>query len=149
MKNKKYLIIIMLLFLLIGCSNNKNFNSNKEGYVLFSTVDQVLDKIDNDESFIVLFTQSSCTSCKKFYTILKSYLLNHHVILYDVTLDSESRSKEETKKLLDKDFPDLMFTPSVYYIKDGKNYSQLKFSDDMEKDFSDWVIKYDLENLND
>lgn len=118
MKINKYLLILYLVFMvsLCACSTQNNI----QGKMLEISVQDIKDKIDQKETFILQFTKNSCPYCK----ILKNIedFIENQEFIYDI-------------------FKDLKTVPSVYWIEKGKPENQLPIVDENEQEYilSEWI----------
>lgn len=146
---KKFLCIGLcaLSLFITGCTSTKN-NPGKMEPV---TVEQMQEKIENKESFAIVFTQPKCGYCNEFKAMLEEYLPTHDVTLLEVSIDISAMSKDEKTEMLakiNKYFPEMDGTPDLYYVKDGKIEDHFDSNEvylGEEKNFSDWVEKYKLD----
>lgn len=112
--------------------------------------EQLAEKMDNKDSFIVVFTQPTCGYCNEFKEMLEDYLPDHGVTLYDLSIDRKVLSEEELDELLEKIhvyFPDMSSTPDLYYVKDGEivsNFDADKIDLNVEENFNAWIDQYEL-----
>ena len=75
---KKVLLVLFVLLSLTAC--NKKFS---KGEVVTAYADEVLEKLENKESFIVYVGYDDCQSCKEFKPILNQLIEN-----YDITINA-------------------------------------------------------------
>lgn len=113
------LLITLIIFLLI---NNKGNNNNK-GDLTEITYEQLQEKIDSKEDFIIVLSQTTCSHCASYKPIVKQvakkYNLNN--VYY---LDYDKYDEDEIKKIL----KELKFdggTPTTFFFKKGKEISVL------------------------
>ena len=137
--------LCILCFLISGCSRDL-------GKLEMITVDQMKEKMEGKETFIIVFTQPTCGYCNQFKEVLDEYLPSHEVTLLDVSLDRSAMSTEEFNAMLEdirKYFPDMDGTPDLYYVKDGEiinRFDQDAEGGDLTQDniFNNWIDKYEL-----
>lgn len=147
MKIKQYICVFAaMMMLLTGCSYN-----GEPGSVERITTAQLIQKLDNKESFVVVFTQTTCGHCKTFMEMLDEYLPTHDITVYDVIIDLEG-NRDQAVKELETLFPDFTGTPDLYYLENGeissrfwKEYQEAGLT---ETTFNAWVKKHDLLSLN-
>lgn len=140
---KKFLCIGLcaLCFLITGCSAKR---------IKDTTVEQMKEKMDQKESFAIVFTQPNCGYCNKFKKMLDTYLPDHDVTLYEVSLNRDVMSEDEFNAMLEDIrvyFPEMNGTPDLYYVKDGKiedHFDADAVDLGEEKNFNDWVDKHQL-----
>ena len=94
-----------------------------KGSIASITLDELEQKLQNQETFSVCFVTTYCTACQSFHEILDTYLLNHHVNLYQVVLDEEETSTDETATRVQTYFKEFHTTPGIFYVANGRNVS--------------------------
>lgn len=149
MKIKTYFFIFATLLLVVsGCSSKKEEKQNKydAGHIEAITTAQLVEKMENKESFTIVFTQISCSHCKTFLKMLNEYLPDHNLVIYDLILDNEP-NREEALQQCEELFPEFTGTPDIYYVESGKIKSRFwneGYSELDESSFNKWVETYDL-----
>lgn len=137
---KKILLsFVCCLFLLSGCSSEK---------VKEITIPELIEKIDNKDTFVLIVSRNSCTHCQKLEEELDKTTKDHNTIIYNVKLDETSYDTlvSDVKKL-EKYVSEPGTTPHVYYMKDGKEVDSFEgFDEAQPNQFWDFIAKYDLEN---
>ena len=134
----------VLSLLITGCAKKDL------GKIDYITQEQLAEKMDNKDTFIVVFTQPTCGYCNQFKKMLEEYLPDHGVTLYDLSIDRNTLSEDELNELLANirtDFPDMTSTPDLYYVKDGEIVSHFdadKVELDKEENFNNWIDQYEL-----
>ncbi len=131
----KKIVIIILSIILCGCTNttsNKNTaknDSEKEaivelqpgkGAVKKILMQDIFDKMDKKETFVVMLSQTYCNACLSFFMETDAYTEEIGLTLWDIILDDEKTSEEENLKLTNERFGYFSTTPSIYYIENGK-----------------------------
>ncbi|MEG1475226.1 MAG: thioredoxin [Longicatena sp.] len=150
MKKIISIVCCSLVLLLSGCSGYSRDTS--AGKLEAISVAKMQEKIDNKESFAVVFTQTACGHCINFQAMVTLYLENHNVTVYDVVLDNEEETKRDSNlQLIRKTFPGMNTTPSLYYVKDGKMDNVFENGSDgiTEAKFDSWVQNYQLDKKTD
>lgn len=123
---KKILLVFVLL--LGACSTTPVNNDNEstieltpnEGAVKKIAMQDVFDKMDNKETFVVLLSQTYCNACLKFFMLTDSYTEEIGLTLWDIILDDEPTSEEENLEMTNERFGHFSATPSIYYIENGE-----------------------------
>ena len=142
---KKFMMagLVALCLLMSGCSS--------KGKVVTITTEELKTKMEQKETFAVIFTQPECAYCKEVMKMLDdSYLKSNQLTLYDVVLDRSNMSTGDWEILLmqiKEYFPQMSNTPDLYYVKDGTIMAQ--FDTDLadmfdEAKFDEWVRQYNL-----
>lgn len=123
---KKILLVFVLL--LGACSSSPVNNDNEstieltpnEGTVKKIAMQDVFEKMDNKETFVVLLSQTYCNACLKFFMLTDSYTEEIGLTLWDIILDDEPTSEEENLEMTNERFGHFSATPSIYYIENGE-----------------------------
>ena len=122
---KKLIEIIVCSILLIGCASETETNSTIEltkgkGEVVAVTLDEVIEKVEQEDTFVVIFSQTYCGSCIDFFMESDEYTIELGLTLYDVSLDKELREVEENMEIINKYFNGFSVTPTIYYVESGE-----------------------------
>jgi thioredoxin-like negative regulator of GroEL len=88
----------------------------EDTYLIELSYNELEEKINNKESFVVVFTQSQCAHCHEYKPILKRTLAKVELYAYEIVLDK--LSKEESSKL--NDIANVSQTPTTVFIKNGQ-----------------------------
>lgn len=107
----KKIIIVMLImssFLFIGCSNDKDLKE--------ISYDDLRNKIESKESFVLYVGSSSCSHCAEFRPKLEKVINKYKLDVYYVNMANLSEAKYNSvmKKVDGKG------TPITVYIEKGK-----------------------------
>ena len=121
--NKKKIIIGLIIFIcLISVVVIMSGNYNKNGELIEVSYDDIMEKVDNKDSFILVISQSTCSHCATYKPKLKNISRNYGIDIYYINYDFEDKSVQN--KFLDK-FKLSGATPTTIFIKDGKEASLL------------------------
>lgn len=148
MKFLKGILFTFSLVLLVGCSTS--VSSASPGEIILVNLDQIYEKVKNQDSFIVYYAQSDCGYCHDFDEILSEYIPEHPVKIFKVLLDQEENATPADNLARVRNyFPTFHVTPSVYYVEKGIFKSDLNpESVQITKDMLEaWVKNNHLENL--
>ena len=115
-KSKKKAIIlgIICLIVLIGAFITDRILSND--YLKEIKYNEVMEKVDNKESFILLLSQTTCTHCMDYKPKLKKVANKYKISVY--YLETDLLSKEENAKL--KEYFSFRGTPQTIFVVDGE-----------------------------
>lgn len=122
--NKKNIILGIIIFILIIgiflvlITNN---DSKKERLIELD-YEEILEKIDNEDDFILVITQSTCSHCATYKPKLKEISKDYEIDIFYINIDLMGRDNEE--KFL-KDFNLSGATPTTIFIKEGTESSVL------------------------
>jgi len=123
-----------------GCQKDEVKEEIEPSNLKNITYAELMDKINNKESFILEFVQTGCTNCAAFTPKFKSVLEEYNIIAYSLNISTSVNAKE-IDKLLDEYGID--GTPAVLFFKDGHETSTMKrIVGNQNKD----VIKLKLES---
>ena len=148
MKFLKGILFTFSLVLLVGCSTS--VSSASPGEIILVNLDQIDEKVKNQDSFIVYYAQSDCGYCHDFDESLSEYIPEHPVKIFKVLLDQEENATPADNLARVRNyFPTFHVTPSVYYVEKGIFKSDLNpESVQITKDMLEaWVKNNHLENL--
>ncbi|MBR5795355.1 MAG: thioredoxin family protein [Erysipelotrichaceae bacterium] len=110
---KKMLIFCSLLFVLFGCMNQP------VGSLTEISMQTFQEQVDNKETFIVLFSQTTCSFCKAYKEILKDYMKEHPLNVVYIEVDKEENT-DAFDFLLEDELDRLEYLPATVYVKDGE-----------------------------
>ena len=115
-KSKKNAIIlgIVCLVILIGAFTLDRLLS--KSYLKEIKYSEVIEKVDNKESFILLLSQTTCTHCMDFKPKLKNVANKYKITVYYLETDLLS---EEEENILKEHFS-FRGTPQTLFVVDGE-----------------------------
>lgn len=119
---KKLAIVLLaglLLTGLVGCNKTE-----PKGSIERVTAEEIMQRIDADETLIFYVGLSDCKHCKAYHEALESYMKDHALHVYYVEAD-DAVNEEAMDRLMDEYFPTLEYTPTTYYIKDGETIDEM------------------------
>lgn len=116
MKKKKYLLIASILIVILGIIIGYFLFSMNDNLVKLS-YDEIMEKIDNKESFILCISRTTCSHCNVYKPKLRKVANKYDIKIYYTDVDKYS--KDDLKNFNSK----ISFdggTPTTLFIKDGK-----------------------------
>lgn len=115
-KTLKRAIIIssICLVVIIGGFIFDSFLS--KSYLIEAKYDEIIDKIENDESFVLLLSQTTCSHCAQYKPKLKDVANEYKLEVYYVEVDL--LTEKEYDEL--KSYVNFSSTPVTVFIKDGE-----------------------------
>ena len=122
MKNKIWIILGIIISLgaitamIYAAITIKNEEKNNEKYLIELTYEELKEKIDKKESFVLVYTQTTCAHCHEYKPILTKTLANIDFYAYEIVLDK--LKKEDRPKM--NDIANVSGTPTTIFIKDGQ-----------------------------
>ena len=116
MEKKKYLLIASILIVILGIIIGYFLFSMNDNLVRLS-YDEIMEKIDNKESFILCISRTTCSHCNVYKPKLRKVANKYDIKIYYTDVDKYS--KNDLKDFNSK----ISFdggTPTTLFIKDGK-----------------------------
>ena len=111
---KKVLLVLFVLLSLTAC--NKKFS---KGELVTAYADEVLEKLENKESFIVYVGYDDCQSCKEFKPILNQLIENYDITIYYLPTD-DKQTEDQLNEIQYNYFYRMYWTPTTYIVEDGE-----------------------------
>lgn len=156
MKKFKIICLAFIFMFVCACSNTPSYTRDETAgeYIRISYA-QLKQKVENDENFMVLFTQKGCDHCAQYKeTVLSSYLETHHVDVYEFVLSNEENYNQEffteiqnyTASLTKDENQQFIGTPYTMIVKDGELKEGISGAI-AKNDLEEIVVKYQLDEL--
>ncbi len=154
---KKFILSCMMA-VLVGCSPSYPRDTGVARLNRLS-MDEVNEKIENDETFMFVFTQETCSSCLFFKeNVLAYYMQDHGFDFNEVVLEMNSDDFQKAadfvaehpnpEQFLTSDLlPTDVLTPSFYFIEDGEVMDIYIGGDLPEDEFDQLIQKYQLDRI--
>lgn len=126
---KKYkwliLFIAIIIALAVVCFV---FSEDEDKYIHDIGLSDVIDKMDNKDSFILYIKQTDCEHCKAFTPNFISVLSQNNIEAYSLNLSNLSEEENNTYSELF----DVEGTPTVLFFEDG-NESLIRIQGEQTK----------------
>lgn len=104
------ILILLVAFLIINKAISK-------GNLVELTYEEFTEKVDNEESFVLCISRTTCSHCATYKPKLENVAKNYSIDLYYIDIDKYSEEEqEEFEKIIN--FNDT--TPTTVFLKDGK-----------------------------
>ena len=104
------ILVLLLAFLIINKAISK-------GNLVELTYKEFVQKIDNEESFVLCVSRTTCSHCATYKPKLESVAKDYAIDLYYIDIDKYSdEEQEEFEKIIN--FNDT--TPTTVFLRDGK-----------------------------
>lgn len=113
-------LFIVIIVLVSGCGSSKN----KERLIDIS-YDELNEKIENNDTFILEIVQDGCPHCANFTPIFTSVLEEYDLTAYSINIHVNKIGDENLQEFLNTYGQDLG-TPTVIFFKDGKETSTMQ-----------------------
>lgn len=118
MKIKKILIICLIIAILVGAFYLLiNSSDNNKNNLIKLSYDEIINKIDNKESFVLVISRTNCSHCANYKPKLKEVAGKYNIKIYYI--DTDELDKETLTKFTQKMSFDGS-TPTTLFIKDGE-----------------------------
>lgn len=128
MTRKKKNIIIsaaIIVLTIIICAAiwfiGKGFNKTEYPYIHELTFNELESKLDNQDSFILIITQTGCSHCEAYLPVVQNVSNKYKVDFY--VLNRTNISDEERTKL--KNIANISGTPTTLFYTSGEEKSAL------------------------
>ena len=125
--NKKFrlLVLMILMFLLVACgAKNEGNGGNVKDKLRYLEVNQISEKLENDDSFILVAGDDMCPACADYKKTLNKFIEDYEVDIYYLEIKGKAMSSEEKTEILDfrsdKLLDDRLASPTTYRINEGK-----------------------------
>lgn len=113
MKKRATILFIVCLIILIGALiGYKLFDKT---YLKLIKYDEIVEKIQNKETFVLMLSQTTCHNCTNFKPKLEKFAKNNKFIVYYIEVDKLS---DDDKKALNLQIS-FDSTPTTVFIKEG------------------------------
>lgn len=113
---KKYLGLIIFLAIIVALILIAViFTEDETKYIHEITMDQIVEKIDNEESFMLYIRQTDCEHCQAFTPNFLSVLSRNDLEAFAINIDNLSDEDAETYNSLF----DVTGTPTVLFFDQG------------------------------
>ena len=104
------ILVLLVAFLIINKAISK-------GDLVELTYDEFTEKIDNEESFVLCVSRTTCSHCATYKPKLENVAKDYGIDLYYIDIDKYSdEEQEEFVKVIN--FNDT--TPTTVFLKNGK-----------------------------
>ena len=104
------ILVLLLSFLIINKAISK-------GNLVELTYDEFVQKIDNEESFVLCVSRTTCSHCATYKPKLENVAKDYGIDLYYIDIDKYSEEEQdEFEKIIN--FNDS--TPTTVFLKNGK-----------------------------
>lgn len=146
---KKFLVIVFLSLLLVGCGNDKEKKVEKfyledihyeNAAITEITLDEFKSLEKDKKNFGIFVYLPGCTSCAQFRTVLDEYIVEKNIEFYTISI------KEVKGTSIDDA---IEYAPSLILYKDGEVVSYLDSVSDEHisalttvDGFNSWLEKY-------
>jgi len=119
MKNDKIknIIIGILIIVIIALITIIIYNLKNKDRLHELTYDEVIEKVENEDSFVLCISRTTCSHCNLFKPKLKSITKEYNIDIYYIDIDKYTDEEQTTfasKFSWDKS------TPTTIFLIDGK-----------------------------
>ncbi len=121
---KRYLIIgAIVLAILFGIILYFSLKPKENNLIEISGA-ELLQKIENKETFILVFSQTGCIHCQDYKPILNRVLTENNIKAYEINRTNLSKEDASIKNKIDELFH-IDGTPMTLFINDGEEKTTL------------------------
>lgn len=167
---KKICLILTMICMLFGCGGPGYERNNEMATVNTPNWNEVMNRIDNDETFMFMVTFEGCSSCEYFIEkTLSKYISNHGFELNIVNFTSDDWSalsnqvtafirenpytEEELKRAKYYDYTEedreygALLTPTLFFVHEGEIKDKLFGGNISGIDLDSMIMKYRLDEV--
>jgi len=122
MKKKMAIIAVLIVallaigFMIYGAIVLKNKEKNLDKYLVELKINELQEKIDAKESFILVISQTTCSHCAEYKPRLKQILANNKIVAYYI--EKDVLNDDETAQL--NNIANISGTPTTVFIVNGE-----------------------------
>lgn len=113
-KKKVMVLVSICIIVLIGCLIGDKIMS--KSYLNEIKYNEVIEKFENKENFVLLISQTDCSHCISYKPKLKDVANEHKINIYYIDIDL--LNKDEKEKL--ESYVGFDSTPITTFIKNGE-----------------------------
>jgi predicted bacteriocin transport accessory protein len=103
-------LLVVMMIVLSGCSSDKGLEKVE--------AKSVIERLDNDESLVVVIGQSTCSACLQYIPVLEEVIKNYTVNLAYVEIDKDN--KDDVSQLVEDYLIEANATPTTYFFEKGE-----------------------------
>lgn len=89
---------------------------NEDNHLIEITFEELQEKVNNKESFILLLSQTTCSHCIEYKPVLKKVLTEYDIVAYELSIDK----LDKTEKAKLNDIANASGTPNTVFIENGE-----------------------------
>jgi thiol-disulfide isomerase/thioredoxin len=103
-------ILFVMMMVLSGCSSEKGLEK--------AEAKNVIERLNNDESLVVVIGQSTCSACLQYIPVLEEVEKNYTINLAYVEVDQDD--KDDVTQLVEEYLIEANATPTTYFFEKGE-----------------------------
>ena len=167
---KKIYLILTIVCMLFGCGGPGYERNNEMATVNTPNWNEVMERINNDETFMFMVTFEGCPSCEYFIEkTLSKYITKHGFELNVINFKNDEWSdfsnqvtafirenpytEEELKRAKYYDYTEedremgALLTPTLFFVQNGKVKDKLFGGNISAEDLDLMIVKYRLDEV--
>jgi hypothetical protein len=136
----KKIILLIVIFLLVGCSNNKEFYLTDKYYNKGEFIEVKEDELNSNESYLLYTYNNFCVLPVHCENIFKQVMEKYKIDILSMPFDTFKNTSFHKE---------VKYAPSILIIKNGKiiTYLDANSDKDLEKyqnitKFEEWLKEY-------
>lgn len=118
-KQNKINLIIVIIAAAIVCGllyyHFKNTNEETYSNIKILSIDELKEKVNQNDSFVLVISKDECSHCKAFLPVLNTVGKNYNLTFYDIS--QTNLSDEELTYL--RNVANISGTPTTVFITNG------------------------------
>lgn len=136
---KLFICLLISLLFLTGCHK-------KEKGITTLKAQQVIDKYENGDSFMLYVGQGACDFCKEYSDTLKHIIEVYDINIYYFSYDEIEENETLVNRLINDYLYQLHDTPTSYVVINGKSQENI-VGNMTYTEVKQWLARYDLIKL--
>lgn len=137
--NKLFILAVILLIIIISILIINYLNTPKKGEFKEITYNEIQEKLNNKESFVLVISQSTCSNCATYKPKVKIIAEDYGLNIFYIDIDLLENKDEVLKELKLSGS-----TPTTLFIQNGEEKSMLNR---LEGDLSSKTVIKKLQEL--
>ena len=134
---KRVLKFIIIICFLVGCDTNKTTAQHQT-----IEASEVIEKVTNQETFVLLITNDSCDPCMEFHAHTSDTLSTIDEDLYELNYESVDNNTSAQLELVLKEYSSW---PVLMHIINGNLYENSVYEYSLDPEgWEEWLIKQNL-----
>ena len=130
------LVVILMTFTLFGCASKEE----EKSYEYSFSGTEIVERIQNDETFVVYLGTTTCSHCLAFGKLVPAYNEEYNVEIGHVVLDEIETTDPEGYQAL-MEVLVIEYTPTTFFIIDGE-IAESVIGVIEEADMVDYLVEY-------
>lgn len=125
--------IFLFCVILCSCNSKKEKSYQKTGDLKEISIEQIINKIQNEDTFILQFTKTNCPYCLQLEKVEKEYLKENDIIIYVFSIDKNIYEFKDNQEYFNNLFGNIDHVPIVYWLYKGEPKNNLPIVEEKDQ----------------